>query len=533
MRISSLQVFNIADKNMARVNQEVIETQEKMSTGKRVLTPADDPVAATKIMQITHSLAITAQYQKNIDIAENNLTLEESALSSVNSLLQRTQELALKAGNTATLSVDEYKVLASEVDEQIKEMLNLVNTKNANGDYIFGGYKTAREPFQGDANSGFRYIGDEGQQFIKVANNTTVAATDSGKRAFVDVQSNNNTVSTYAGPANTSSPPANINIGRVTNQAEYDEFYPKDMVITFNPDTDVDPPSKNFTVTERGSQRVLVANQVYSGGDEININGVAVRISGSPVSGQASTPTRLDFGAEVLPAFPVAIAAAGETFTLRVGGKVETFHLAGTFNSTADLAQALNDGPSGNAQKLARLNVVANAQGLSQVHGLPLTAANASTNIAAMLGLNDPQAGFTANNGAAAQAGDRFYIDSSQKQDVLSTLARFSAAMKAYDGSPSNRQALSDAVADTIANLNYAQTSVLDVTASIGARLNTLESTRSLHFDSELVSKEVLSNIRDLDYAEASTRLSQQTLILQAAQQSFIRVSQLTLFARL
>ena len=50
MRISSLQVFNIADKNLARVNKEVIETQEQMSTGKRVLTPADDPVAATKIM---------------------------------------------------------------------------------------------------------------------------------------------------------------------------------------------------------------------------------------------------------------------------------------------------------------------------------------------------------------------------------------------------------------------------------------------------------------------------------------------------
>lgn len=533
MRISSLQVFNIADKNMARVNQEVIETQEKMSTGKRVLTPADDPVAATKIMQITHSLAITAQYQKNIDIAENNLTLEESALSSVNSLLQRTQELALKAGNTATLSVDEYKVLASEVDEQIKEMLNLVNTKNANGDYIFGGYKTAREPFQGEASTGFRYLGDEGQQFIKVANNTSVAATDSGKRAFVDVQSNNNTISTYAGPGNTSSPAASINIGRVVNQAEYDEFFPKDMVITFNPDSDVFPPSKNFTITERGSNRVLVANQVYSGGEEIEIQGVAVRISGSPVSGQAAAPTRLDFGVESLSTFPVTIAAPGETFTLRVGGKVETFNLTGTFNDAADLAQALNDVPSGNARKLSNLNLTANSQGLSQVHGLPLTAANASTNIAAMLGLNDPLAGYTANNGVQAKAGDRFYIDSSQKQDVLSTLARFSAAMKAYDGTNHSRTELSDAVADTIANLNHAQTSVLDVTASIGARLNTLESTRSLHFDSELVSKEVLSNIRDLDYAEASTRLSQQTLILQAAQQSFIRVSQLTLFARL
>ena len=225
MRISSLQVFNIADKNMARVNQEVIKTQEQMSTGKRVLSPADDPVAATKIMQITQDLSVVDQYKKNIDIATNNLTLEESALSSVNSLLQRTQELAIKAANTATLAVDEYPVLASEVDEQLKELLNLVNTKNANGDFVFGGYKTSQPPFEGNATTGFRYHGDDGQQFIQVANNTTVASSDSGKRAFLDVKSATPTISTYAGPANQSLPPAKIDVGRVIDQQAYDVFY--------------------------------------------------------------------------------------------------------------------------------------------------------------------------------------------------------------------------------------------------------------------------------------------------------------------
>ena len=223
----------------------------------------------------------------------------------------------------------------------------------------------------------------------------------------------------------------------------------------------------------------------------------------------------------------------GETFTLRVGGKVETFVLSGAFNSNADITAALNNVANGNAEKLQNLGVTANSEGLRQNYGVNMQLGNASSDIAGLLGIADPLAGYTTTDGEVAGVGDRFFIDSSEKQDILTTLARFSDAMKSYDGSQNSRNQLSDQVANTIANLNNAQTSVLDVTASIGARMNTLDSTRSLHFDSELVSRDVLSNIRDLDYAEASTRLSQQTLILQAAQQSFIRVSQLTLFARL
>ncbi len=533
MRISSLQVFNIADKNMARINSEVIRTQEQIATGKRVLLPSDDPVAATKIMQITQDLEVRIQYGKNIDIAQNSLSLEETAVSSVNNLIQRTQELAVKAANTATLSMNDYQVIAAEVDEQLKELLNMVNTKNANGDFIFGGYKTGEMPFVGDANSGFRYQGDEGQQYIKIANNTQVAATDSGKHAFVDVASETNTISTYAGAANQSSPAATINIGQVIDQQAFDDFYPADMVITFNADDAVDPARKNFTVTERGSDRVLLENQVFSGGDEIVIEGVAVRVSGSPASGSAVVPAQFDFGLQAAPALPATIAAPGETFTVRAGGRVETFNLQGTFNTTADIAAVLNDTPSGNAAKLSNLGVEVTSQGLTQIHGTELEIGNASVTVAGMLGMTDPVAGIVTNNGEPAQNGDRFFVDSSEKQDVLTTLARFSEAMKRYDGTQDSRDQLSDAVASTLANLDNAQTSVLNVTASIGARLNTLENTRGLHIDNDLVSREVLSNIRDLDYAEASTRLSQQTLILQATQQSFIRVSQLTLFARL
>ena len=125
------------------------------------------------------------------------------------------------------------------------------------------------------------------------------------------------------------------------------------------------------------------------------------------------------------------------------------------------------------------------------------------------------------------------FIESTNKQSVLTTLARFSDAMKSFDGSAASRETLQDTVASTLTNLTNAQTSVLEVTAKLGARFNTLESTTSLHLDSELVTQKVLADLRDIDYAEAATRLSAQSLILQAAQSSFIRVSQLSLINQL
>ena len=66
--------------------------------------------------------------------------------------------------------------------------------------------------------------------------------------------------------------------------------------------------------------------------------------------------------------------------------------------------------------------------------------------------------------------------------------------------------------------------------ADLGARMNSIDSTRNLHVDLELQAQEVLSKVRDLDFAEAVSRLSYQSFLLEAAQQSFVRVSGLSLF---
>lgn len=533
MRISSLQVFNIANKSMADVNQGILTTQEQMSTGKRVLTPADDPVASTKILQMTDELSNIDQYLKNIDIAENNLALEESILNNVTGIVQRMQELAVAAGNTATLTANEYRTMASEVSARLDELMNLVNSQNANGDYIFGGYKSTEEPFSGNAFSGFSYRGDEGQQFIKIANNTALAATDSGKALFMDVDSAHKSVTTYPSPANTSLPPVQISIGQVVNEVEYEKFYPQDMIVTFNADSAVSPPRKNFTVTERTTGRVIADKQAFISGESVTLKGIEFKIVGSPASGTPANTASLLWGAGAIPSFPVDFTPPNnQTFTLNVGQRTERLVLDSPINNLSDLVTVLNDPLNGNAGRLTNLGVTIDSQGLHMPLGTNFSVANGSADIDTVFGL-DTTNGTVTTEGVTARPGDRLFIESTEKQGVLTTLARFKDVMENFDGTNEGKDVLAKVIAATLDNLNNAQTSVLEVQSRLGARINTLDSTRNLHLDTQLVSNEIMSDLRDLDYAEAATRLSQQSLILQAAQQSFIRVSQLNLFSHL
>lgn len=531
MRISSLQIFDIANRSMTDLNGAITKTQEQISSGKRVITPADDPVASTKILQLNEELANVKQYASNINAARNSLSLSETNLSGVTDLIHRIQELAISAGNTATLSKNEYEAFASEVDSRLQELLNLVNTRNANGDHIFAGFKSRTQPFTGDALSGFRYNGDEGQQHIKVANNSYIAATDSGKYAFTDIQSSENTISTYLSPFNTSEPPIKISVGRVVDQKIYDDFYPEDIVITFNPDGNIVPQGKNFTATEKSTGRILLENQPYVPGKEVEVSGVAVKISGNPVSGVAATPATQFFGAQSVTG-TFDFTASPQTIQVRVGGITQALVLDTNITSTADLAANLNDVANGNAGRLAALGIRVDAQGFHMDKGINFSISNGSAAVDTVMGLQT-LAGSQSVDGVLTKPGDRAFIDSSNRQDILTTLARFSETLKAYDGSPESRRAITQTVASTLGNLNFAQTAVLNVVSTIGARVNTLDSTDSQHLDTQVVGQKVLSDISNLDYAEAATRLSQQSMVLEATQQTFIRVSQLTLFSKL
>jgi flagellar hook-associated protein 3 FlgL len=525
MRVSTSQIYNIADIGMRDAQSAVNKTSEQISTGKRVLSPADDPVAAVTILRLTQNLGRLEQYEKNINAAENSLDQEEVALEAVVNVIQRIKELTVRAGNTGTLNASNYKALAAEVDTRIEELLNLQNSRNASGQYMFGGHQGGEAPFVDEGQGNFTYQGDEGQLNIQLSESVTIPVSDSGKRLFVDVPSGHNTFNTRANSDNLAVPPAKISVGRIVDQEAFDKFSPRGMEITFNAPENVTPAAANYTITD-DKGRVLVENAPYQPGEPIELNGIQFTVSGQPYSGEAAVPSSLDFGTVTATDF----SASPETITFSVGGKTETLVLDQAVNNAADLAAALSSTVGGNADKLANLGITVDTTGLQVPNGQNLTVRNGTANTDAAFGFTTQNAGTTATNGELAVPGDGFQVRSTDKQGLLTTLSRFSEALHAYDGSDEGKENMRELVAKTLTNLDTGLDRVSEVQGEIGARLNTLESVRNLNSDTKLQSEELLSQVRDVDVAEASTRLQMQSFILSAAQQTFVKVSNLNLF---
>jgi len=538
MRISTPQIYRIAIGNMQDTAQALARTQEQLSTGRRLLSPADDPVASTQILQINQELALQAQYQKNIDLAENDLRLEEVALQSVINIMQRMKEITIQAGNTGTLSPADYRTLAAEVDTRVDELQNILNSRSATGEYIFAGFQGGSRPFEADGGGGFAYRGDEGHIEMQVSNGSTIATSDSGKKLFVDIKTQENTIITSASSSNTSVPPVAITVGEVTDQVAYDAFYPGDMVISFNADNEVVPPSRNYNIIERNSGKLLAVNQLFSPGDDINSKGVRFQIiGGNPTPGTASTTATLvfesDSGGPILPAVFAFADETGETLSLRVGGITETLTIGSDVTNEATLITELTTGA--NATLLANLGVSINSlvspPRFESVRGLNITLdpdGNSGANILLELGINSGSASI---NGVLALPRDQLFIKSSKTQNLLSGVSRFSLALKEVDGTPAGYDRVADVVANSLSNIDSVMDNMLEAESAIGARLNTLDSVRNLHLDSGLRNKALRASLQDLDYAEAATQLAAETFALQAAQQSFVRVSGLSLFS--
>ena len=147
MRISTAypQQFNV--NSMFDQQAKLNETQLKLSSGKKYLTPAENPSAAAYALGFQQSINETLQYQENVDAVSQRLALEETSLSSAIDTLQRLKELGLQGVSDSGNSTISRNAIASEFDQLNEHLVGLANTRNANGEYIFSGTNTTEMPF--------------------------------------------------------------------------------------------------------------------------------------------------------------------------------------------------------------------------------------------------------------------------------------------------------------------------------------------------------------------------------------------------
>lgn len=198
MRISTSQMYQQSVSTMLNKQAELAKTQLQVATGDRILSPSDDPAAATRILELNQAIDTNSQYQRNADYAEARLGVEEAVLTNFTDQLQRVRELAVQANND-TLTPEDRDSIATEVRQILDSLIQLANTKDSNGEYIFGGYQTGVEPFSHDGMGNFTYAGDQGQRMLQIGASSQVAIGDSGSDVFLGIDDGAGGVSSVFG----------------------------------------------------------------------------------------------------------------------------------------------------------------------------------------------------------------------------------------------------------------------------------------------------------------------------------------------
>jgi len=273
MRISTGWMQQQAVNAMLDQQSAAARTQLQISSGQRILAPSDDPAGSARALDLTHANAAIAQYQRNIDSADNRLGLEDQTLSTVSDLLGRVRTLALE-GNNGTQDADSRKNIATEIRQRLAQLVQLANTKDPGGDFIFAGSRTSTQPFVqgGDA---VAYAGDQTARAIAIAPGQTLETGDPGSHVFQQIAAGNGYFSVGAAPTNQGTLIAGAN--SVSDIGTWDRA---GYQIQFTTPGTYQVVDASNTVVSSGS---------YSDPTTIQFNGAQVAFTGTPVAGDSYT----------------------------------------------------------------------------------------------------------------------------------------------------------------------------------------------------------------------------------------------------
>ncbi|PKH26314.1 flagellar hook-filament junction protein FlgL [Enterobacterales bacterium CwR94] len=189
MRLSTSMMYQQNMNGVSNAQSLWMEAGQHLSTGKKVINPSDDPIAASRAVVLSQSQAENDQYSLARTFAKQNLSLEEDTLSQVTLVMQGAMEKVVNAGN-GTLSDEDRLSLSKELQGLRDQLLNLANTQDGNGRYIFAGYASDSAPFSPDAlTNEIVYGGGEIPITQKVDSQREMTINHTGTQVFMSLTS--------------------------------------------------------------------------------------------------------------------------------------------------------------------------------------------------------------------------------------------------------------------------------------------------------------------------------------------------------
>ncbi|KAA0947254.1 flagellar hook-associated protein 3 [Pseudomonas sp. ANT_H14] len=542
MRISTEQYFNTSASRYSNNFSNVTNTQQKIDSGVRIQTAADDPVGAARLLLLQQQQDMLGQYAGNMSSMKNSLNSEESVLEGINTALQRASELALKVAGKGGggISDDDRKAVASEIGEIEKQVFSLLNSKDSSGHYLFAGGKSDTPPYARNSDGTYSYQGDETPLSMKISDTLSMVANDTGKSVLEGTANAGRTQATLQPPA-VNDGKVWVSAGAVTSQSKYDSSFTEGQPykLTFISSTQYtvsDSAGKDITSETAGNG---VFDATKEGSSSISLRGVSFDVSQNLKDIKSGADTDAVYQDRVY-----TLEGKPDSFNVsRTPSNTSTAQLAaGQVTSQADYSSTFpNKGAvikftSATDYEVYAQPINADSKPVSNGTMVPGTPAIPGPPDIPAVPAKITAVGVTFEVSGAPDIGDQFAVGSSthKTQSALDTLSQLRQALETpSDGDPVAQGKLTDVVNATITNLQASYAQVDMVRGSIGARLNSLQIQESENTSMVLANKSTISSIGDTDVATVSIDLAFQKAMLEASQLAFVKISQLSLFNKM
>jgi len=507
-RISTAETYRSAIGAVNNAQQFLSRTQQQLATGKKILQPADDPVAAAQIQGLQTSLSRLGTYQVNTTRAEAALAFEDDTLAGIEEVIQRARQLVVQAGNPALTPIDR-RTLGTEIDGLLERVVSLANTKNASGEFIFGGLASTTQPYElidgevVDSNP-------EGSRNINMAPGLTVQVTDPGSKIF-NAEPGNGGFTVFASATNAGSGVAGL------TRADPGFDSTQDYTLSFQTGAGG---QLEWVVTDSTLPVPVQVTGIYADGDAITFDGGrgSITVVGTPVAGDsfaitgnASTPASEPGNA----GFSVTAGGANTG-----SGVVQDTTAGDTFDDTLTYSLSFQIGGGGALEWVVTDSALPTPTTVTgtYVEGQPIT--------------------FDGGQGSITLSGtpdvtDTFDITPNpvpRSQSLFETLVDIRDALYSDNTSVAGRAIANTALNQSLETLdrNFAQVS--RVRTEVGVRLNRVDGQVDLNSAFNVQLESTLADLESLDYADAISELNLQLVALQAAQQAFVKTTGVSLF---
>ena len=286
MRISTKTTYDIGSTQINKLQAALNRTQQQLSSNRRNLTPADDPIASARALEVTQSQSINTQFVTNRQNAKNFLGQELQALNTSQQLISDVKELVVKAGN-GTYSDSERAMMATELQARLNDLVAVANTADGAGGYLFSGYKSTTIPYSMNPSGiGATYQGDQGQRDLQVGLSRRLPTSDPGSAVFDNNMTGNGSFVTGADPGNYGrGGSGRISNGTVTNAVALTGH-------NYSIDFSGTAPASTYIVTDTTLGVTVPSPAVaapYTSGQAISFDGQQFDIQGAPANGDKFT----------------------------------------------------------------------------------------------------------------------------------------------------------------------------------------------------------------------------------------------------